>query len=56
MINSNQADIDNAAKKILKGMERIERFINNYSSLVSDKDLEDMKNKIKVICISLDLI
>lgn len=49
MANTNQSDINKAAKKILQGMERIERFINNYRPMISDKDIEDMQNKIKTI-------
>ena len=49
MINTNRDDIDKAAKKILTGMKRIDRFINQYSSLVSDKDYAEMKSMIEVI-------
>lgn len=49
MINTNRDDIDKAAKKILTGMKRIDSFVNQYSSLISDKDYAEMKNMIEAI-------
>ncbi|MEM8325676.1 hypothetical protein Q4S25_20700, partial [Morganella morganii] len=37
-MNTNQSDIDKAAAKIIKGMERINRFADNYTAYLSEKD------------------
>lgn len=37
-MNTNQSDIDKAAAKIIKGMERINRFADNYAAYLSEKD------------------
>lgn len=37
-MNINQSDIDKAAAKIIKGMERINRFADNYTAYLSEKD------------------
>lgn len=37
-MNINQSDIDKSAAKIIKGMERINRFADNYTAYFSEKD------------------
>ncbi|MEQ5123107.1 hypothetical protein [Morganella morganii] len=37
-MNTNQHDIDKAAEKIIKGMERINRFADKYTTYLSEKD------------------
>ncbi|MBW5406169.1 hypothetical protein ACISK3_09310 [Morganella morganii] len=37
-MNINQSDIDKAAENIIKSMERINLFTNNYIAYLSEKD------------------
>ena len=37
-MNTNQDDINKAAKKIILGMERVHRFIDNYNSHLTEED------------------
>ncbi|HDF2341211.1 TPA: hypothetical protein PC598_000750 [Morganella morganii] len=37
-MNKNQSDTDKAAAKIIRGMERINRFADNYTAYLSEKD------------------
>lgn len=46
-MNTNQSDIDKAAKKIIAGMERIHRFVDKYQSYLSKEDTEILARLVK---------